>query len=52
MIKRINGMYVVFSEATGRRFGTYATRADAEDRRGQIEFFKHLRQGPGRRPRA
>ncbi len=32
MIKKINGRYVVLSETTGRRFGTYDTRAEAEKR--------------------
>jgi len=50
MIKRINGKYVVLSETTGRRFGTYDTRAEAERRLRQIEFFKHLRsRSTGRR---
>ncbi len=48
MIKKINGKYVVLSETTGRRFGTYDTRAEAERRLRQIELFKHLR---GRSPR-
>jgi hypothetical protein len=49
MIKKIAGKYVVLSETTGRRFGTYATRAEAERRLRQIEFFKHLRSGSTRR---
>jgi hypothetical protein len=49
MIKKINGKYVVLSETTGRRFGTYDTRAEAERRLRQIEFFKHLRARSGRR---
>jgi hypothetical protein len=49
MIKKINGKYVVLSETTGRRFGTYDTRAEAETRLRQIEMFKHLRAQPGRR---
>jgi hypothetical protein len=49
MIKRINGRYVVLSETTGRRFGTYDTRAEAERRLRQIEFFKHLRGRSARR---
>jgi hypothetical protein len=48
MIRKINGKYVVLSETTGRKFGTYDTRAEAERRLRQIEFFKHLR---GRSPR-
>jgi hypothetical protein len=49
MIKKINGKYVVLSETTGRRFGTYDTRAEAERRLRQIEFFKHLRSRSTRR---
>lgn len=30
IIKKINGKYVVLSETTGRRFGTYATLKEAE----------------------
>ena len=48
MIKKINGRYVVLSETTGRR-GTYDTRAEAEKRLRQIEFFKHLTARSGRR---
>jgi hypothetical protein len=33
----------VLSETTGRRFGTYDTRAEAERRLRQIEIFKHLK---------
>jgi hypothetical protein len=49
MIKKINGRYVVLSETTGRRFGTYDTRAEAETRLRQIEIFKHLKARSGRR---
>ena len=48
MIKKIGGRYVVLSETTGRRFGTYATREEAEQRLRQIEMFKHLRKAGGR----
>ena len=49
MIVRRAGKYVVISETTGRRFGTYDTRAEAEERLRQIEFFKHVKAGtPGR----
>ncbi len=44
MIRKIGGTYVVLSETTGRRFGTYDTKAEAERRLRQIEFFKHLRR--------
>ena len=49
MIRKIGGRYVVVSETTGRRFGTYDTRAEAERRLRQIEFFKHLRSRSPRR---
>jgi hypothetical protein len=48
MIKKIGGKWVVLSETTGRRFGTYDTRAEAERRLRQIEFFKHLKSRPAR----
>lgn len=41
MIRKVGGKYVVFSE-TGRRFGTYASRAAAKKRLQQMEMFKHL----------
>ena len=51
MIRKIGGKYVVISESTGRRFGAYATREEAEKRLRQIEMFKHMRAGKGaRRP--
>ena len=43
MIKKIGGRYVVLSEHTGRIFGTYKTKKEAERRLQQIEFFKHLK---------
>jgi len=49
MIKKVNGRYVVLSETMGRRFGTYDTRAEAERRLRQIEFFKHLKPRSARR---
>jgi hypothetical protein len=57
MIKKRGGKYVVLSEKTGRSFGTCDTRAEAEKRLRQVEFFKHAkapRGGPraGRRRRA
>jgi len=41
MIKKIRRKYVVMSEKTGRRFGTYKTLAEAKKRLRQVEFFKH-----------
>ena len=43
MIVKRSGKYVVVSETTGRRFGTYDTLAEARRRLRQIEFFKHLK---------
>jgi hypothetical protein len=34
---------VVLSEKTGRSFGTYDTKAEAEKRLRQVEFFKHAK---------
>ena len=46
MIKKIKGKYVVMSEKTGRKFGTYNTKKEAVKRLQQIEFFKHLKSSP------
>jgi hypothetical protein len=43
MIVNRDGKYVVVSETTGRRFGTYDTLAEAKRRLRHIEFFKHLK---------
>jgi hypothetical protein len=51
MIKKIKGKYVVLSEKTGRSFGSYATKSEAEHRLRQIEFFKHMKGG-GAKPSA
>jgi len=40
MIKKIKGKYKVLSES-GKNMGTYKTRAEAEKRLKQIEFFKY-----------
>jgi hypothetical protein len=54
MIVRRGDKYVVISESTGRRFGTYDTLAEAKRRLRQIEFFKHVkgRAAAGGRRRA
>ncbi|MEK9179995.1 MAG: hypothetical protein AAB897_01105 [Patescibacteria group bacterium] len=39
MIRKIGGKYVVLSETTGRRFGSYRTKKEALKRLWQIEFF-------------
>ncbi len=51
MIKKIKGKYVVLSETTGRVFGRYRTKKEAEKRLKQIEFFKHLKASPSLRMR-
>ncbi len=50
MIKKVKGKYVVLSEKTGRSFGNYATKEEAEHRLGQIEMFKHIKRGGAKRP--
>jgi len=47
VIKKQGRKYVVVSEKTGRSFGTYDTKAEAEKRLRQIEFFKHAKKGRG-----
>lgn len=39
-IKRENGKFTVYSEDESRKFGTYDTEAEAEERLSQIERFK------------
>ncbi len=51
MIKKIKGKYVVLSETTGRVFGRYRTKKEAEKRLKQIEFFKRLKASPSLRSR-
>jgi hypothetical protein len=49
MIKKIGKKYVVLSEKTGRRFGSYDSKAAAEKRLRQVEFFKHAKARGGAR---
>jgi len=35
--------YCVYSEKTGRKFGCYPTRKQAEERLRQIEKFRHIK---------
>ncbi len=51
MIRKRGSKYVVLSEKTGRSFGSYDTRGEAERRLRQIEVFKHLKQKKGARRR-
>lgn len=39
MIRTVNGKYVVYSEDGSRKFGTYDTKEQAEERLRQIEYF-------------
>ena len=48
MIKKVGSKYVVMSEKTGRKFGTYKTKKEALVRLRQVEFFKHAK-GRGKR---
>jgi hypothetical protein len=42
MIKKVRGGYKVVSEKTGKNLGgPYKTKAAAEKRLRQVEFFKH-----------
>jgi hypothetical protein len=49
MIKKIGSKYVVLSETTGRKMGTYSAKKEAQKRLRQVEFFKHLKSSPGLR---
>ena len=35
--------YCVYSEKTGRKFGCYPSRKQAEERLAQLEKFKHMK---------
>ena len=49
MLKKIGSKWVVFSETTGRKMGSYKTKKEAKKRLRQIEFFKHLKGSPSLR---
>ena len=49
MIKKKGRKWIVLSETTGRSFGTYTTKAEAQHRLKQMEFFKHLKSSPSLR---
>ena len=44
MIKKVGRKWQVVSEKTGRSFGTYTTKKEAQKRLGQVEFFKHQKK--------
>ena len=41
-IRKVEGGYRLVSKKTGRNLGTYPTRAGAEKRERQVQYFKHL----------
>jgi hypothetical protein len=42
MVKKVKGGYEVVSEKTGKNLGgPYKSKAEAEKRLRQVEFFKH-----------
>lgn len=42
MIRKIGNKYRLVSRKTGRNLGTYPTKAGAEKRERQVQYFKHL----------
>jgi hypothetical protein len=45
MIRKVSGGYVVVSERTGKRLSrVYRSKAQAQKRLRQIEFFKHKKK--------
>ncbi|MBI4119776.1 MAG: hypothetical protein HY456_02955 [Parcubacteria group bacterium] len=46
MIRKVKGKYVVLSETTRRRMGSYRTLKEAKRRLAQVEYFKHLKHSP------
>jgi hypothetical protein len=51
-IKKIDGQYRLVSKKTGRNLGTYDSRAGAERRERQVQYFKHMGENfkDGRNP--
>lgn len=41
MIKKVGSEWEVVSEKTGKSLGKYKTKAEAEKKLRQIEYFKH-----------
>jgi hypothetical protein len=46
MIVKRGKKWCVVSESSGRSFGCYATKKEAEHRLKQVEFFKHVKDIP------
>lgn len=42
-IRKEGSKYVVYSETTRRKFGSYTTKKEAKKRLQQMEMFKHLK---------
>jgi hypothetical protein len=51
-IVKVDGDYRLVSKKTGRNLGTYATRAGAEKREREVQYFKHMGENfkDGRNP--
>jgi hypothetical protein len=51
-IVRVDGKYRLVSKRTGRNLGTYDSRAGAEKRERQVQYFKHVGENfkDGRNP--
>ena len=43
-IRKEGSKYVIRSEKTGKKLGSYSTKEEAQKRLGQIEYFKHLKK--------
>jgi hypothetical protein len=41
IIRKVKGGYRLVSKAKGKNLGTYPTKAGAEKREKQIQYFKH-----------
>jgi hypothetical protein len=48
MIRKTKKGYKVVSHQTGRSFGEYSSRKDAEERLRQIKVFKHMKKKRGK----
>ena len=44
-IKKVKEGYRLESKKTGKNLGTYKTRAKAEERERQVQYFKHKKSG-------
>jgi hypothetical protein len=47
MIRKIGSKYTVISHTTGKKMGSYSSKAQAEKRLRQIQFFKNLKKSKG-----